>query len=720
MAAGNATIVKEELDKLGAFSGKLNKYAMYMANSLDKEIPLSMRLNISNFSLASFISHFHTKIVLDDSFIPTNFVGFTLAQSGSAKTSSVNGLERALGRGYDVIEQARKEKQEIRAKEIAEANDEENWLKYVKPLNPLSNSLSTEAGMIKKLNSFAEEGVGLPSLFIDEIGTELACSPDIVPNIKLVSELFDAGNKKSRALATEENERAEVSGMGMSAMFIGSEHNVLLDESIMKKFNSEFVTKLARRCFFNFPEFEFKEETYDSIESILNSADSQKEFQVANSLEIRDMAYNVAEKLIHNDINNVMIDVDADRLYKIYKFHCKYQSQEHTEEAILLEQLHRHWKVLKLAGVYAVADERNSISTDDLIEAISFAELIDGELAKFIELSKREHYEILIDLLRVDDRLSLHELRKKEIITGGGKAESKAVSLIELANSKLSGEGMLKFEDGNVFLELFKKEIMKASYKLVSGTKEERAYNVHDGFISKETSFQKLSSLLSNDTAYTPCVFKEGKRSNDNTIGGIGFIVLDIDNSDITYTEAHDMLSDFNHHIAKTSNNENPYKFRVLLELDITLEINNMLWKSLMESVKRYTGLDIDILAYSQIYFGYKDREVLSIIDADKFPISSLLPDLSKEIKTVKKLPTSKINDAFDDRFNIFEYAYEAAGDTRSAFLYRAMKHCFDLGFSKEQTFSLVEDIIEYHGNNVQSIYKRTGLNRQIERVYSK
>ena len=180
------------------FSGNLNKYAMYLANSLDKDIPLSMRLNIANYSLASFVSHFHTKIIVDDSLIPTNFIGFTLAQSGSAKTSSINKLERALGSGYHIIDEYRKELAETQAKERARVNDEDdNWQRYMKKLNPLFNSISTEAGMIKRLNQFKEEGIGMPSLFVDEIATELQCNPDIIPNIKLVSELFDVGNKKT-------------------------------------------------------------------------------------------------------------------------------------------------------------------------------------------------------------------------------------------------------------------------------------------------------------------------------------------------------------------------------------------------------------------------------------------------------------------------------------------------------------------------------------------
>ena len=122
-------------------------------------------------------------------------------------------------------------------------------------------------------------------------------------------------------------------------------------------------------------------------------------------------------------------------------------------EPVQLSKLHAHWRVLKLAGVYAVLDERTSISVEDLKEAIAFDEMLNGDLEKFIELSKREHHEILIDLLRVEDKLSIHELKKRDIITGRSNPDGQINNLVELANSKLGREGMLKYSDGYVELE---------------------------------------------------------------------------------------------------------------------------------------------------------------------------------------------------------------------------------------------------------------------------
>ena len=46
-----------------------------MTGMLDEDIPKTMRYNLSNYALASFVSHFHTKIILGTDRIPTNYIG---------------------------------------------------------------------------------------------------------------------------------------------------------------------------------------------------------------------------------------------------------------------------------------------------------------------------------------------------------------------------------------------------------------------------------------------------------------------------------------------------------------------------------------------------------------------------------------------------------------------------------------------------------------------
>jgi len=388
------------------------------------------------------------------------------------------------------------------------------------------------------------------------------------------------------------------------------------------------------------------------------------------------------------------------------------------EEAVQLSILHNHWRILKLAGVYAVIDERNSISSQDIIEAITFSEMVGDGLGKFIELSKREHYEQLIDLLKIEDTISVHELKKRELITNRGNPDTQVEAMIRLGNSKLSTEGMLKFENDTVSLELFTAVKHGASYKMISGTKEERAYQCKDGYEYKKSEFANLAKLLSNDTSYCAFSYANGVRSNDNIDSGATFAVLDIDDSDITWTEAHDMLQDYTHHVSMTSNDTNPYKFRVMIELDIEVKLDSRLWKAFMSKLGNHIGLELDLLPQSQQYYGFKGREVLSTLDGDALPASEFVKNLDIEIKPVKRLTSQKVSEVINDSFDVFKYAYEYSGDWGGTTMFRAFKHLQALGGSEEQVISLLQDICDYRSINFDAAMKRTSLLNQITRAY--
>ena len=108
------------------------------------------------------------------------------------------------------------------------------------------------------------------------------------------------------------------------------------------------------------------------------------------------------------------------------------------------------------------------------------------------------------------------------------------------------------------------------------------------------------------------------------------------------------------------------------------------------------------------------------VAKAANMDLVALIKDIDTAVKEVKKLSRKKIEEAIADSFNTFSYAYEAGGDTRSVYLYRAMKHAHDLGFTFEENNAILKDIADYHGNDIEKIFKRSGLNKQMERLYEK
>jgi hypothetical protein len=139
-----------------------------------------------------------------------------------------------------------------------------------------------------------------------------------------------------------------------------------------------------------------------------------------------------------------------------------------------------------------------------------------------------------------------------------------------------------------------------------------------------------------------------------------------------------------------------------------------------MSKIGDYLGLNIDLLAKSQMFFGYKDRSVLSELESSPFPASELIKTIDFVPPVVKQVTSSKKNEIYEDRFNYFKYAYEAQGKTKSAYLFRLMRHTHDLGFTFEENDNIIRDVVDYHGNDINYIYKRTGLDRQLRRLYGK
>ena len=683
----NLELAKGELDRLDVFDGKLNSTALSMTKILGDDIPFTMALTIANYTMASFIGHFHYKIKMaEDNLVPANMIAFILAKSGAKKTSSVLKLEKALSKGYEVINNFRIRQEKERADEAGCAP---------RRINPLANALATEAGMIKRLNDFKREGIGLPSMFVDEISTELATNPDIVPNIKLVSQLFDIGEMKSKPLKDSDNQSDEVNGMGMNALFIGSEHGLLEDTSVLKMFETEFISKLSRRCFFVYPEFKSDDIKFDDISQLLKHRKELKQNSGNVSDDINHLAHKIASAVIEEDIRLIELDEKASDLYEIYTVYCEEMANLIDNEALNLEQQHRHWKAFKLSGIYAVFNGRTKIMMEDLKEAINAAELTSGDLEKFIYKAKRETYEIVLDhFIDGGQEVTTHEMVKK----GWIKKQSDLKNIIINANSKLGRVGMLEEIDDKVMYKIHKsnKGGVGASYKIVSGTKEERAFKCADGFTYKVTTFEKLGNLLCNDTAYTPFEFAKGIRGKDNVVGGAEFVVLDVDDSDITYKECHDLLADYKHCIAKTSNYENPYKFRCIIPLDIIVELNSTKWRVFMEKVSNHLGIKIDLLPQSQIYYGFANRELLVNNDGIELEASELIKDLGEPIKVVQPVSAQKRNSIWNNRMSEFAYAYKGREGGRSLHngLFNAMRHAYDLGFSYQENVDLTDDII--------------------------
>jgi len=738
----NAQIVREKIDHMLPAEGpiefdKLN-YNMQMLINCPKAIsygiPLSMSAAIAAFQMANFASQFQLKLKLGNSKIPTNAIVFVLSGSGNGKDAAIGAMEKAMDFGYNIIQQEREKKARKAAEARAEQEDGDNsnWQKFYKEPQPLFNAISTVEGLTSRLNQFARDGIGMPSVVVSELGSELQTNPNMTDNIRLISEVYDEGNKKSKAIKDSERQDAEVAGMGMNALFVGSEDNIIMDKDVSKKFRTEFVTKLARRSMFVYPskeEFDNCIIGYSDYESIIKHHEEMEWLAKEGAGYISSRTADIATMFIERDSRLLDISDEALAAFRDYKLYTTNlgSGMSYIYKSVQLEQTHRSWKMLKLAGVFAIWDVSDAVEIKHVKEAIYFVEKIGKYMEQYEEYASKEEYELILDFFRhkPDIVLSLHDLKKRGFITGNSNIDNKVKELVRMADSLAGSEGTVVYKGDTVSYQPFERVgEHHASYIQVSGSKEERAAKCHSGYENKATTFKNLARLLENDTAYSPFKFMDGKRSNDNIISGTSWVALDVDDSDIDIYEMHNMLGDFNHHIATTSNPDNPYKFRIILEFNNLVDLPVREWKKFGEMLGQELGIKVDPATFtkSQIMFGYKGAKVLSEIDAEPYDVSNAVKQAKLKVdeayKRKPQLTKSKMRSMLDDPLTTFSYAFNDQVPARSLALYRLWKHVFDLGGSKEEAARLMHDLNYNFWTNPISDERFESYINQMERAW--
>ncbi len=505
----------------------LNQMAETMADILEPTVPLDMRLNIAHSLLATLASEFQIRLALPDgASIPTNSIHFSLSGSGSGKDSSEQKAKRLLSPAWELIDERRNLIVTDRAEaawELAELDDSEHgnfmnkFMRKHKP-KPLFVSVSTEQGLVKYLNQLETDGLGCGYLFSGELGTELTTSQDIVSNIKLLAEVYDSGQKKIRVLKSEEHQSGSIDFMPFNALLMSSPEVVIYDEDAKRKFKQEFISKLARRSFFNYNIEAIEKAEFSSVDAMLHKEREAQNNATQQTSYVEKMARHIAQTLLESGDKVLTLSDDVWDTFTVKRALNEIIADEMKHSHPISEKARRHeqWRTLKLAGALAIINhpERLVVEIEDYAEAICFSNRLDGQLAIFEEHLQRQPYELFIEYSEMFGEteplaMSNHTLAQHGFIKPSQKPAPQIETLIEMSNTASVNGIFIKTEEG---VRYEPKILPKfgASFMVVTGTKEERATKVHTGFKYKETEWSSLSKLLVADTAYSPFQFRDG------------------------------------------------------------------------------------------------------------------------------------------------------------------------------------------------------------------
>lgn len=706
-------MLEKEINKLNLFEGNLPDIVKAIADSIPSQtIPYRMKIAIAISEIVLFISQFRINIQhWNRSIIPINSIMFCIAKSGASKDSSVKAARKCFTTSYNIINELRKEHAIEKAKELAEKagcdlpDSFACYKNYYMPPNPLFVAISTTEGFIQHLNDLSNEELGAGYIFSGEIGAELASNMNLTDNIKILAETYDEGNKEVKMIKTRETQSKEIKSFPVSALFLGSQDNLLFDADIKRKFKTEFTTKLARRSFFIFVKEDIISTEYNSIKEMIKQEELIENIAIENRDKVSKYLEEVTSDLLNKESKIIPIDNKVRDLFTLYKRYNEEIANTISSQYPIskLTRTHLQWKALKLAGALSLIQGDNTIHLEDYKAAIEFVELINNDIFEFEKELVKESYEAFVDYMHqfaIDNEftMSLHELRKAGFISTKVNNSGNALKeLVKLANS-YDEYGLYELDKDYIkFKELIKSDKVILSYLACSGTKQQRAVKCSTGFQYQELNFSDLEEMLKDDYVYSPFKFKNGIRGKDNIISGCKWIVLDIDSGELTDEEAHLLISDINHFIVRTSDKSNPYKFRVLIELDTEINISDIQWKPFIQAITKDLGFTADALPKSQVFFSYKDREILSVLNQEPLNSKQYLNAITDIEKLSPKIPNKKIcSSMLEDPLTTFDKAFNAKDGEGRRKLIWACRYARELGADRDYCKNLLKQITSY------------------------
>lgn len=726
-------------DYISKRTSKLDAYPDIIRKGMDTiqgSIPFKLKLAITLSELITFSSHLRKPIRLyDNTIVPTNAIVFALAGSGVSKDKSLNAVRKSLSFGYTQIEDQRKEFARTKAESEAllEGDEPDNWARYYKAPKPLQSGLGTVEGLVHHFADISENPTGAGSIMSSEIGSELQNNGAMVDIIKTISVAYDLGNIPPKVVKSHENQTSEIKSLPVSALFFGSHEALLYDNQIKAKFRLVFNTQLARRSLFAFTPESPENLKIDSIEELSTIRENER----VRVCKAQESLNNVTSELVGETTNEPLtVSAEAQKLYDVYLEHNALVADDMQNKFPIskLSRRHKQWLALKMAGNYAILAGAEEISEEHYCYAINTVELLATDLSNFEYELVKEPYELLSDMCKAKAEdgefvLSLHELRKLSYVTGTGSSKSKVDELCTLASS-YDSEGIYTSQDGGIsYKKLVKTDVVGVSYKVFEGLKLEgeklKNYmnrNSTDGYTFYETDFEDLENLLEENVVYSCFQFKDGIHGKEYLFGGTKFAILDVDKSVITDTEAHSLLEEYNHMIARTSDKDNEFKFRVLLELDAVVDTDAITWKAFIQEIANELGLIVDPIPQSQIVLAYKNRKVLKQLEGKvlntKVLLDRAVANIKDRPKAPDKLPSKEKTAKLADPRETFGFAFECEAGERSNKIYRALAYAIDLGADAEYVENLGLEINNYITNPMKvSRLQRTLITPALRRL---
>lgn len=753
-------ILRAELEKYDAFSEPDHDLINAIVRAVPfNTVPAKMKIVFAISHLSNFASQFRRSMELwDGTIVPTNNISFVIADSGANKDSSNSKVKKCFKKGYEKIHKELEAFVKEEAISAATAAGEdlpgeyEVYRQYMKQIPPVFMSMTTGPGLVQHINDIGALPASAGMVYTGELSDELAGNPHALDNIKTLAEVYDLGEKEVTYTKGVEFRSKEIKGQPVSALMVGSPGHILYDESTRKRFHIVFMSKMARRSWFCYAPERMAEPDF-SLED--NPIQAMQEYEYGIEQEAKaaiEVLRSQIDEITEGNLDllgtSVPVGDEVFELFNVYKRynHEVINSTNAHETVYALVRGHLQWKALKLAGAFAVMEGTKNVTLEQYVMAIRYCEMFDQDISTFERDINKVPHESLSDFMQSNVTkenkafISIHDIKKLGFSTSVTLAKLQELVLLCAGYDSDGIYSIAENTSGIHYEPIVKSDVIGISYKEVDNTKlhkavargadssemsnikNELAAYANTGYDFYETTFAELRMLLEGDYSYSPYEFTGGERAKANLQGGTKWLVIDVDKSMLSADDAHFMLEGINHHVALTSNPDNEYKYRVLIELDSYVEISAIAWKHFYSKIAEDLGLDADVLPQSQIYFSYKGRKVLSCTDGTPLSCRDYVmyakdKEASGTADKTKAMSKNEKSQLLSDPMTTFWYAFDCEKGRRSVTLYRAARHAMDLGASLEETLDLLQQINGYLTEALDSV-RFDKLLTQTERLF--
>jgi len=424
---------------------------------------------------------------------------------------------------------------------------------------------------------------------MDEIGSNIVGNTEVV-NILL--ELYDLGRIKTKLVKnTAENERGiDLVGTTPANMLMFGTTSKLFDGSkTEEEFYSFLETGYARRCFFGMGRPEILSATVNP-EDVYDGLVSKNRSQALLKWKAKFAKF--ADTRYYNQKIDVPKEVGVELIS--YRLFCESTANSLPEHEVIrkAELSHRYFKALKLAGIYAFLDDSNSISKQNLRQALKVAEQSG---ASFQQLLKRERNFVRLAKYIAESGVTLTHADLVEDLPYYPSSTVPRREIMDLAMAWGVGNHVV-----------IKKNVISGVDFFTGSTLEETdlnkiSFSFSDQFASDYSPmtqpFDKISKMLAAPGLHW-CNhhFIDEHRKEDNVLEGFNCLVADIDgherdkdgkvtNKGIRLEALHELMKEYTFMTATTKRHtDEEHRFRLIMPCNYNLKLDKADYRDFMNS----------------------------------------------------------------------------------------------------------------------------------------